>query len=373
MQPGDGGAGRDQAADDQRLGDAIGGREIDVHGLRIERVAVAGDDLAEFLGVEAGDHFLGQRSDQFGAVHRAQRLERIGEGADELLHLVLALLHFLAAHRDAHELVGAAEEAAGVGEVHAVDQHARAGTLQQGEGRLLHQAGVDLSLAQRFQKVDAHGGELDLAGVGLHLRQQIERQRVVGIAEPGHRDGAALQVADSFDLSGGLRRRHEREQGQPSGHGEAPDRRAFGEGGDGDVERRRGVIDGVADQRLHRRAAAAGVDQLDIEAVLLEVAGRARDLVRHAAQELAAIGELDAPALRLRGARQGARDDGRALQQSAARQIGWWHAGSGFVAAAHRGSPNSGRSPKSETNERACTLQRGSNSKVSSKDERFCH
>ena len=65
-----------------------------------------------------------------------------------------------------------------------------------------------------------------------------------------------------------------------------------------DVERGGGIVDGAADQRLHRGAAAAGIDELDVEPVVLEQAAGARDLVRHAAQELAAIGELDALALR---------------------------------------------------------------------------
>ena len=63
------------------------------------------------------------------------------------------------------------------------------------ERRLLHQAGVDLSLAQRLQQIDAHGRELDLAGVGAGLLEQIERQRVIGIAERRDADGLAFEVA----------------------------------------------------------------------------------------------------------------------------------------------------------------------------------
>jgi hypothetical protein len=199
---------------------------------------------------------------------------------------------------------------------------------------------IDLALTQRFEQVDAHGRKLDLAGVGLGLRQQIKRQRVVGIAEPGYRDGATLQIANAFDLPGGLRRGHQREQRQPAGHRKALDRGALVEGGDGDVERGRRIVDRIADQRLHRGAAAARIDQFDVEPVLLEVAGGARDLVRHATQQLAAIGELDAAALRLGRAWQGAGDDGRALQKGAAGKISRGYAGGGFVAAAHRDSPN---------------------------------
>ena len=68
----------------------------------------------------------------------------------------------------------------------------------------------------------------------------------------------------------------------------------IGVGGDRHVERGGGVVDRAADQRLHGGAAAAGIDQLDVEPVVLEQAAGARDLVGHAAKELAAIGELDA-------------------------------------------------------------------------------
>ena len=117
-----------------------------------------------------------------------------------------------------------------------------------------------------------------------------------------------------------------------------------------DVERGRGIVDGAADQRLHRGVAAAGIDQLDVEAVVLEVAVRARDLVGHDAEKLAAEGELEL--LQRRGLRAGragggkrAGDDADAFQDRAAgnvrrRQIGAGQAGPYrrgmiFVAAAH--------------------------------------
>src|SRR3546814_13514522 len=46
-----------------------------------------------------------------------------------------------------------------------------------------------------------------------------------------------------------------------------------------DVGRGAGIIDGAADQRLHRRVAAARVDQFDVEALIGEMAAGARHLV----------------------------------------------------------------------------------------------
>ena len=144
--------------------------------------------------------------------------------------------------------------------------------LQQRQRRLLHQAGVDLALPQRFQEIDAHGGEPDLAGVGAGLLQQIERERMIGIAEPGYADGLAFELLDVVNRVGGLRRGDQRKQRQPAGDGEAADVGAdIGVGGERDVERGRGIVDRAADQRLHGGAAAAGIDQLDVEAVVLEV------------------------------------------------------------------------------------------------------
>ncbi len=78
---------------------------------------------------------------------------------------------------------------------------------------------------------------LTLLGVGLFLRKQIERERMVDIAESGDRDRAALEVGNALDLGCRLRRGRERKQRQPAGHGEPLDRRALGKGGDGDLER----------------------------------------------------------------------------------------------------------------------------------------
>ena len=70
----------------------------------------------------------------------------------------------------------------------------RAGLLQQRQGRLLHQADVDLPLPQRLQQIDAEGRELDLAGIGAGLLEQIERQRVIGVAERGDADRLAFEL-----------------------------------------------------------------------------------------------------------------------------------------------------------------------------------
>src|SRR5262249_18973819 len=125
---------------------------------------------------------------------------------------------------------------------------------------------------------------------------------------------------------------------QPAGDGEAADIRPdIGVGLDGHVERGRGIIDSAADERLHRRVAAAGVDELDFEAVPPEQTARARDLVGHAAEELAAIGELDALGLCRRGDWYRARDQRGALEQGAARHVGVGHARGALVATTHGG------------------------------------
>ena len=75
----------------------------------------------------------------------------------------------------------------------------------------------------------------------------------------------------------------------------------------------------------------------------LEDAAGARDLVGHAAQELAAVGELDLPALRDRrrrlSRRERAGDQPRALEQRAPGHVGVGDPGGGFIAAAHDEPP----------------------------------
>src|SRR5262249_23023222 len=132
-----------------------------------------------------------------------------------------------------------------------------------------------------------------------------------------------------------------------------------GIGLDRNVEGGRTIIDGAADERLHRRVAAAGIDELHIEPVVLEMAGRARDLVGHAAQELTAIGEVDLLALscarRSPQRRNRAGGERGALEQRAPRHAAVGYAGGGFIAAAHRGLPKP--APDSSLPESSGTLR----------------
>jgi hypothetical protein len=109
------------------------------------------------------------------------------------------------------------------------------------------------------------------------------------------------------------------------------------------IQSRRGVIDRATDQRLHRGIAAAGINELHVEAVVLEMTVGARDFVRHPTQELAAVSERDLPALRLcrAGRSCGNYTCGEActktcaLEQRAPGKIGARHTRGRFVAAAH--------------------------------------
>ena len=102
--------------------------------------------------------------------------------------------------------------ALGLLEIHGVHQHAPAGPLHHGERRLLDQADIDLSLAQRLQEIDAHGGELDLARIGAGLLQEIEGERVIGRAQRIDADRLALEILDRLDRGGGLGRGGDGEQ-----------------------------------------------------------------------------------------------------------------------------------------------------------------
>jgi len=105
------------------------------------------------------------------------------------------------------------------------------------------------------------------------------------------------------------------------------------------VEGRSGIVDRAADQRLHGGVAAAGIDELDVKPLVLKVTVGARDLIRHSAQELAAISEFYLPGLRLRTARLRAGNDACgercALEHCAPGKIPAGYAGGGFIAAAH--------------------------------------
>ena len=144
---------------------------------------------------------LGKAATNCSPVICAQRLERIRQRLGQRNHFRPALFDLLGAHRHAHEFERTAEIVLGVFEIHCVHEHARARAPQQCQSRLLHQADVDLALAQRLQQIDAHGRELDLSGVGAGLLQQIERQRMIGIAERGDADRPSLQILDRLNLA----------------------------------------------------------------------------------------------------------------------------------------------------------------------------
>src|SRR5215472_1561761 len=101
--------------------------------------------------------------------------------------------------------------------------------------------------------------------------QQKETQRMVGVAEAGYADGMAFER-----LNGGDGRRRfgcdrERKQRKLPRRQKTADRRTFVVSFQRHVERRRAVIDSAANQRLHRSAAAARIDELDAEPFLLVV------------------------------------------------------------------------------------------------------
>jgi hypothetical protein len=120
-----------------------------------------------------------------------------------------------------------------------------------------------------------------------------------------------LHTADGFALAG---RYGQPEQRQPPGGGEAPDHGAIGGRLQHDVEGGARVLDRAADQRLHRRVAAAGVDKLDVEAFSGEVTLGARHFIGDDAQELTAEGKTDA--------RESGRRPGRAGRQCQAARHG---------------------------------------------------
>ncbi len=124
-------------------------------------------------------------------------------------------------------------------------------------------------------------------GIGAGLLQEEQRQRVIGIAEAGDADRLAFEVFDRADLRRLFRRDGEGEERQLAGRGNALHRGAMRIGLQRDIERGRGVIDRAADQRLHRRRAAAHVDELDIEPFLLEMPVMRRDDVGDDTEKLA--------------------------------------------------------------------------------------
>src|SRR6266404_6603125 len=163
---------------------------------------------------------------------------------------------------------------------------------------------------------------------------------MIGIAERGDANCSSLQILDRLNLAGGSGSGDNGEQGEAPRDREAADVRAdIGIGLEGNVQRGGSVVDGAADQRLHSGVAAAGIDELHIKPMILEVTGRSRDLVGNAAQKLAAIGQLDlfALGLGLGGSRRrnDACDQRRPLEQRTPGYVGIGYSGGGFIAAAH--------------------------------------
>ena len=107
---------------------------------------------------------------------------------------------------------------------------------------------------------------------------------MIGVAERGYADRLALEILDRLNLASGFRRGNDGEQRQPSGNREATDIGAdIDIGLHGDVQSGGRIVDRTADQRLHRRIAAAGVDELHVEAMVLEIPVGARDFIGHPA------------------------------------------------------------------------------------------
>jgi len=100
---------------------------------------------------------------------------------------------------------------------------------------------------------------------------------VIGVSQRRDSDGLPLEILDGLDLAGCPGSGNQGEQRQAAGDREAPDVGVHvGIGLDGDVQGGRGVVDGTADESLHGGIAAAEMDELDIEAVLLEESSGAR-------------------------------------------------------------------------------------------------
>src|SRR5439155_259636 len=116
-------------------------------------------------------------------------------------------------------------------------------------------------------------------------------------AERDDADGAPFQILEAVDLGGPIWGDRQRQQRQAGGRGEPLDVGTAVDRLDDVVERRRGVVDCAADQRLRRRGAAAHVDEIYVEALVAKIATRPGDLKGRDAQDRAAKGELDRAAL----------------------------------------------------------------------------
>jgi len=106
--------------------------------------------------------------------------------------------------------VRAAAERAGIRQVLLPTLYQTAGfggqPAQPAQRRFLHDTGIDLPLAQRFEQIDAHGRELNFSRIGGRLFEQINRQRMIGITERRNADGLSFKILDRRNLAGGLRR-----------------------------------------------------------------------------------------------------------------------------------------------------------------------
>ena len=190
---------------------------VDRHRLRIQRRAIAFDDLAEVVEIAAGHQCTWQRGEYVGdrklaGVPKARR-ERRGQPPD----LVQPLIPFIRTHRDTHELVGAADVTFGFGQIHEVDQFASSSLDHQRERRLLQHPGVDLPQSEGVEQVGADGGDVYRAWVYSVTVEEIEQEGMVGVAEAGYPDSATRKVADRGDGRRPIGGYTEREQWQPAG------------------------------------------------------------------------------------------------------------------------------------------------------------
>jgi len=120
------------------------------------------------------------------------------------------------------------------------------------------------------------------------LAHQKERQRLREAAERDDTDGASLQILEAVDLGDPIRGNRQRQQRQPGGRAEPFDFRATVDSFDDIIERRRGIINCAADQRLRCRRTAAHIDEFDVEPLIAEIPAFPGDLKGRDTQNRAA-------------------------------------------------------------------------------------
>src|SRR5699024_3921618 len=103
----------------------------------------------------------------------------------------------------------------------------------------------------------------------------------------------ALEVGHAANAVGLLRAAGQREQGEPPGGGEPGNVGTMGKGIERGVKGGGGVVHTAGIECLQGRAAASGVNQLDIQSLIGEKSGCAGGLVGCNAQQLAAKGQFD--------------------------------------------------------------------------------